>query len=472
MSDEELANLSRADLETALRRALARIGELEQQLGQGRVPTPPVKTPENSSVPPAKGWKRARPGGDGTTPSRGGAKHGHAGKSRLRKAIPDLQFECRPTTCGGCGAALPVQGGKRISRRQMTELVPLQPVVIEARRVRVRCPTCQQTTAGQYPEGFGQVGSFGPRLLALVGLLHEEQHIAYGRLVGLLQTLFGLQISEGALVAAVQRLGTVLAPAAKTIGEAVRDAPVVGSDETSARVGGATWWEWVFQTPAAAYHTIQRRRNRAVVEDFLEEAEPEVWVSDLWGPQLGAPTDAYQICLAHQLRDLQYAQEWETAAKQALERAWAERLAALLRRAIQTRHEEQAGRLAASAFVAAVTAIEQECAALLAEALRPGASAKLQRRYCAHRAGLLTFLARADVPPTNNASEQSLRPSVIHRQVLGAFRSDDGPTTDAIFRTVADTARKRSEDLFKQLHAALVPFQLLTAHYAFASSNR
>ncbi|MGI8552106.1 MAG: IS66 family transposase [Dehalococcoidia bacterium] len=468
MSDEELANLSRADLETALRRALARSAELEQQLGQGREPTPPVKTAEHSSVPPAKGWKRARPRGDGTTPSRGGAKHGQAGKSRRRKAIPALQFECRPTTCGGCGAALPVQGGKRISRRQMTELVPLPPVVIEGRRVRVRWPTCQQTTAGPYPEGFGQVGTFGPRVLALVGLRHEEQHIAYGRLVGLLPTRFGLPIRDGALVAAVQRLGSVLVPAAEPIGEAVRDAPVVGSDETSARGGGATWWEWVFQPPDAADHAIQRRRNRAI----LDKAEPEVWVSDLWGPQLGAPTEAYPICLAHQLRDLQDGQEWETAAKQAVERAWAERLAALLRRALQTRHEEQAGRLAASAFAAAVTAVEQECDALLAEALRPGASAKLQRRYGTHRAGLLTFLARADVPPTNNASEQSLRPSVIHRKVLGAFRSDDGPTTYAIFRSVADTARKRREDLFKQLHAALVPFRFLTAHYAFASSNR
>ena len=50
-------------------------------------------------------------------------------------------------------------------------------------------------------------------------------------------------------------------------------------------------------------------------------------------------------------------------------------------------------------------------------------AARLQKRYRKHRDSLSIFLERPDVEPTNNSSERDLRPSVIHRKVIGSFRS-------------------------------------------------
>ena len=58
---------------------------------------------------------------------------------------------------------------------------------------------------------------------------HEQQHVAYDRLVTVFAEVFGLQISEGALVAAVARLGNKLAPAAAAIATEVRAAARDGS---------------------------------------------------------------------------------------------------------------------------------------------------------------------------------------------------------------------------------------------------
>jgi transposase len=58
------------------------------------------------------------------------------------------------------------------------------------------------------------------------------------------------------------------------------------------------------------------------------------------------------------------------------------------------------------------------------------------------------FLYAPAVPPTNNASEQALWNSVVHRKVTGGFRSVWGADAHAIVTTVLDTARKRGEDLF------------------------
>ena len=71
-----------------------------------------------------------------------------------------------------------------------------------------------------------------------------------------------------------------------------------------------------------------------------------------------------------------------------------------------------------------------------------------------HRRGLLTFLHHPELPPTNNASERSLRPSVVHRKVTGGFRSAAWASAYAALRTVTDTARKRRQAIFATLLTA------------------
>ncbi len=466
---DRLAPLVR-ELQAALVRAEARIAELEAELatlrGGGAPPASPRKTATNSSLPPARGWKARRPDPPpGAARAKRGPKLGHPGVSRQRAPADQVQvLPCRPHACAHCGADLPAEGGVVVARRQVTEVPPVRPVVVEAQRLRVCCRRCGHGTVGDYPDGFGATGAFGPRLAATAALLHEEHHVAYARLVEVFAGLFGLRVSEGALVEAVGRLGQALMPAAAVIAEQVRTAPVIGSDETSARVDGVNWWEWVFQTGTAAYHTIQRRRNTEVVLTFLDGVQPAVWVSDLWKPQLNAPSVQYQICLAHQLRDLQYAEQAETGEARAAARAWALAMADLLRRAIHTRHQQQAGLLDARTDATVVAELEAACDALLAQHLPYGWSYDLQTRYQVHRRGLLTFLHAAAVPPTNNASERSLRPSVVHRKVTGGFRSEAFAHGYAALRTVADTARKRGQDVFTLLLAAAGPRQPFASH--------
>lgn len=459
------------ELRVALAAAHVRIADLEAEVATLRGGGPPKKTAANSAVPPATGWKarRAEPPAGTDRPKRG-PRFAHAGVSRPRvsRERVDVVLPCRPARCDGCGADLPRLGGTVVARRQVTELPPVRPVVIEAQRLRVHCRRCGHGTVGRYPDGFGATGAFGPRVVATAALLHEEHHVAYARLVEVFAGLFGLRMSEGALVEAVGRLGQRLRPQAEAIAEAVRTAPVIGSDETSARVDGVNWWEWVFQTPTAAYHTIQRRRNTEVVLTFLNGTIPRVWTSDLWKPQLKAPRVQYQICLAHQLRDLTYASQAETGPARAPARVWAETMATLLRQAIHARNEQQAGRLDDALYAGAVTGIEATCDALLAEPLRSGWSYDLQTRYQVHRRGLLTFLHDPAVPPTNNASERSLRPSVVHRKVTGGFRSETFAQGYAALRTVADTARKRGQDVFGLLLRAAGPLLPITTQYASA----
>jgi transposase len=448
MSDDELRQLGPEEvvlrfrrLEGELAAAQARIADLEAELARRGGPP---KTPQNSSTPPSKGWKRNRGGTEG---AKRGPPFGHLGTSRQR-AAPNGIVLCQPTHCTSCGQDLATAPQERVGTSQVVELPPVQPVVLEAWRYAAACSQCGARTVAPYPAGFEPTRVFGSHLEVLWTYLHEQHHVSYARLEAIGRDWWHLAVSQGALANALRRAATRLRPQAGAIREQVRASPTIGSDETSARVNGRTHWQWVFQTPTASYHVIVPRRNGEVVQDFLGAAAPQTWVSDLWKPQLNARAERHQICLAHQLRELQYVVDHEQS-------AWAQQCQELLRLAIHRAHQRDRGELRGAAYTAAVQKIEADCDALLAIPVAGADASRLWVRFREHREQLFVFLYDPTVPPTNNASEQALRNSVVHRKVTGGFRSDWGADAHAIVTTVLDTARKREEDLLTTLHIAL-----------------
>ena len=84
------------------------------------------------------------------------------------------------------------------------------------------------------------------------------------------------------------------------------DHEVIASDETSARVKGKTYWQWTFGCATAVYHVIAPTRGKCVPTHFLAGVRPKVWLSDRLPAQC-THAEAHQFCLAHLIRDAQYA---------------------------------------------------------------------------------------------------------------------------------------------------------------------
>jgi len=426
-----------------------KIRELEEELSQFRRP---VKTPDNSSVPPSRGQKANRAERRGRKP---GPKRGHVGVSRVRSE-PDVVVECRPSACEGCGEPLPETGGRRVGRSQVTELPSFEPVVIEGWQYAITCGHCGEQTVGAYPEGLEPRRTFGPGIEALLSYLHERHHVGYERLVEVCRDVFGLAISQGGVENALRRLVERARPTYAAIGATVRGSPVINSDETSARVAGTTQWQWTFQTPEASYHVIAPSRGGEVIEAFLDGAEPEVWGSDLYAPQVLTPATEHQICHSHQARDLTFASEADSGD----ERIWALDLRHVFGRAIRLHHERD--RVAPETFARRRLLIENATDRLVFDRyVAPKTeAARLQQRYRTHRDSLYVFLHRDDVEPTNNSSERDLRPSVIHRKVIGAFRSDWGAEASAIRTSILATARKQGQNVLDAFLAIAGPSPL------------
>jgi transposase len=238
----------------------------------------------------------------------------------------------------------------------------------------------------------------------------------------------------------MQRAGQAALTAGEKIQAAVRQSTVVNSDETGARVAGRTWWQWVFCTATAVFHLIEPSRGAKVIEQVMGETEVEVWGSDCLPAQLKAKAGQHQLCLAHQLRDLQaVVDRYPTC-------GWAKTMRLLFQAAIHLHH--QRAELSPDLFQQRVARLERLADWLLKRSLSPPEALKLQRRYQKHRQSLFVFLYRTDVPPTNNVSERALRPAVIHRKVTGGFRSEWGAKTYAALASVIDTAALKGVSAF------------------------
>ena len=147
--------------------------------------------------------------------------------------------------------------------------------------------------------------------------------------------------------------------------------------------------------------------------DFLDGARPQVWVSDRYGGQMGHG-EAHQACLAHLLRDTQYAID-------AGDRVFAPVFKFLLKRALAIARRQED--LAATTLDKYASDLRRRLDRLLAREPDTVAGRKLQNGMGKAKDMLFVFVTRRDVPATNNVSERLLRPSVIFRKVTGGFRS-------------------------------------------------
>ena len=73
-----------------------------------------------------------------------------------------------------------------------------------------------------------------------------------------------------------------------------------------ARVQGLNASERIYLGAGAVLRSVAPSRARKEPEAVLEGARPQVWVADLGGSQQGHG-EQRQVCLAHRLRDVQYA---------------------------------------------------------------------------------------------------------------------------------------------------------------------
>lgn len=415
----------------------ARVAELEAKLGA------PPKTPGNSSIPPSQGKK---PNRDKTT--RSGPRPGSLGRvggGRVLAADPNERVTARPTRCAHCQAVFGEADHVLHGRYDKVDLPSVTPVITRVERYAGHCRCCGGTTLAVLPEGLEAGTPFSINIVALAMYLRFVHAVSYQRLSRLMLDLYSLQISEGALDAAFRRVQPRFDADVASILARLRRARVICSDETSVRIDGRTCWNWVFQNSDVVIHVIRSSRGAGVVAEILDGHRPAIWVSDLYGAQQGH-AEAWQVCLAHQLRDCQYAID-------AGDVIFAPRMKPLLLRAVVLARRHRT--LAESTRREYRRRLDRDLDTVMALMPDHRDGRRLRRRYAKVRDSLFTFLNHPEITADNNGSERELRPTATYRKVTGGFRSEWGANLFAAVRSVIGTAKRAGIDAYQAIKATL-----------------
>jgi transposase len=387
----------------------------------------PDKTSRTSSKPPSTDRKEKR---ENAKP--GGAKPGHEGHSRQLSPLPDAFKDHAPTHCERCGLSFSGDAKRDlIGEYDEIELPPVRPFVTRHRRYAVRCACCVEPTRAPAP-AVSRGTPFGPRIHALAIYLKTMQLFSYERLAAGFNDLFGLRISQGALMNMFARVGPAFLARKDQALEALRKAQFVACDETGVRVEGVNAFHWVFCCQDAVVHEAAFSRAAEVIKTVMGGHRPIAWTSDRYSAQQGH-AERQQTCLAHLDRKARFADENGEDDIPFRLRVWLDRVFAI-GRFVTT--------FAASTLRAKRRALERDLGAILREPTRCPLAKDLLGQVGRAKDQLLTFLDfPGEIEPTNNESERRLRPCVIQRKVTNGYRSQWSADHEASVRTALDTAR-------------------------------
>jgi transposase len=424
-----------------------RIRDLEAQLGQNssnssRPPsTDPPQAPPQLKVPPT-GRKR-------------GGQPGHRGACRALLPVEQVDevVALVPAVCRHCEQPFPTTSPRsraRVWRHQVVELLPLAVRVTEYQMAVRRCPTCGKRTRAELPAGVSR-RPFGARLTAVIALLSGRYRLSRREVRQLLQDLWGVRVSLGAVVREEQVQSAALAPVVEEARAAVQQAAVVNMDETGWRQEQQRAWLWTVVTAGVTLFRIDRSRGRVAVERLLGSGFAGVVGSDRWSAYGRFPAERRALCWAHLKRAFQAlvdrGGEAEPVGRWGL--AEVERLFAWW-------HGFRAGELDRQELQRRLIPLQARLGRLLRRGRGnpDGKVAALCRQLQKWWPALWTFARVEGVEPTNNVSERALRPAVLWRK--GSFGSDSetGSRFAERLLTVVASCRQQERSVLDLLVAA------------------
>jgi len=421
------------------------IARLQELLEQAR------RAGKRQAAPFSKGPPNAAPRRPGRRP---GAAYGRAAHRGAPEHIDEVVAVPLPPRCPHCGAAVDPLG---VAPQYHAELPPGRPHVTRFDVALGRCRHCRRRVQGRHPrqtsDALGAAASqLGPRALALAADLNKALGLSFGKVSRLFQTFFGIAVSRAGLCRALERVARVAAPTYDALAGWIRDnAPVVTPDETGWKVGGQLQWLWVFVTARVTVYAIQPGRGFDEAAQVLGADFAGVLVRDGWGPYRRFQRALHQTCLGHLLRRCR--ENLETALRGTARFPHA--VKTLLQDALALRDRRARGELSPHGFAVARGRLETRGDRLLAWQPTDEDNRKLAAHLVREHDALFTFLYHPEVPATNWAAEQAIRPAVVTRKVCGGNRTERGAHTQEVLITVLRTASQQGRDPYALLAALL-----------------
>jgi len=408
----------------------------------------------NSSKPPSSDGpeveKKKRP----PTGAKQGAQPGHKGtcKQLLPVEQMDHVHDLYSSRCEKCSLPVDPDINRETSepfRHQVFDIPEkIEPVRTEYRSHELEC-TCGHRTRASFPHGAAK-SNFGPRAHALISYLTSCHFGTRRGVCQILSTVFGIDISLGALCRALDRVSDALEQPSEKIREALVRENKLNVDETGWKSRGERRTLWVFVSPLLIYFHIATSRGAAVLTSVLGQVFAGIITSDDASAYRAYHKGIRQLCWAHLIRKFLALQEVRGSpdacafAKLMLDEignlftCWYAFADGHLSR-IELRHATALIRGRMKRWCRHYKSSQDE-------AVRTRAVKTLENWPY-----LFTFIFHEGVEPTNNIAERALRFAVQWRKICFGSQSEAGMRFTERILTVTKTCRLQGKNPFHYL---------------------
>ena len=406
------------------------------------------KDSHNSSLPPSSDLFRKTKSLRVASTKKSGGQFGHSGTTLEMRAVPDKITDLKPAFCRNCGASLSGATFELKAKRQVVEIPPIVPVYEEFRQYGCQCPRCLLPQMEDFPLGVNAPIQYGSSVESLVSYFSAYQYVAFARLQNLFAQVFSLPLSQGTIGNILERSAKKCQGVYQIIKEKIAQSPVVGSDETSAKVNGIKWWIWVWQNIHNTFIVCSDNRGSQTIDLVWENGLPDsVLLSDRWAAQLKTNAKGFQNCLAHLRRNLIFLEELE---KQPFATRFKQFIADVFDIRKYLVEEKKAAFLADDPKAIEFEKKLNELLLITIDKQKHPNTATFQASMLKNRNHLLPCLYNLDIPPDNNGSERAIRNIKVKQKVSGQFKS--GQHAFCVIRSVIDTLRKRNVEVLPCLN--------------------
>jgi transposase len=433
-----------AQLRAEVAQLKATVEELARRLG---------RTSRNSSQPPSADPPQARSQRGHREPSgrRPGGQPGHDGQTRALVPVEkaDVIVPLKPVQCARCEQLL-LGEDPHPERHQVTEILPVRPVITEYQVHHLVCPGCGAVNRAIWPAGV-PMGGFGPRVQAITALCTGAYHLSKRTTQRVLEDLFGVSLGLGTVTSLEQATVQAVAEPVAEARAYVQAQPAAYLDETGWREGPQRAWLWTAVTTWVTVFVVRLSRSGQVAQELLGERFWGYLVTDRWSAYAWYPPWRRQVCWAHLLRDIEAMIEREGGSREI-----GEALRAQVHQMFHWWHRVRDGTLAPASFACYMRPIRREVERLLEAGQRCGVpkTEGTCREMLKLRQALWTFVRHPEVEPTNNTAERAIRPGVLWRKGSFGTQSAAGSRFVESMMTVVATLKQQHRHVLDYLTAA------------------
>ncbi len=407
------------------------------------------KNSSNSSKPPSSDITNPQPENKKKKKRKIGGQKGHSKHSRA--LFEDNEIDKRvihkiSATEVRRRGLIPLD--KTESALQQIDLPKKLYSVIDHRVQLYRAPNGNIIKA-KLPKEIRKAGLFSTRMTAFTGYLKARCHMSYSTVQSFFDDIMELQVSQGYLSKiCTKKLSPALQQSYEEVAQFIRNAPIVGTDETGHKNPAyKSAWVWCQQTPEAVFFHISGSRASKVLIDILGKDYDGIITCDYFSANkkfIKLSNALVQYCWAHLIRDIKFLL---TLSHKTLKR-WAEKLLDILRKIFKlwkTRHSRHLGR-----YKKSISKLKKY---FLQKVRRPpdhNEAINIKTRFVD---GIdkcyFLFLEHEGVSPTNNLSEQAIRFVVIDRRITQGTRSWAGMRWCERAWTVVATCARHKHSVYE-----------------------